>query len=30
MLFDGDDASMNFNFYNKAGAIQTKIISLKL
>ena len=24
MLFDGDDASMNFNFYNKAGAIQTK------
>ena len=28
ILFDGDDASMNFNFYNKAGAIQ--IISLKL
>ena len=24
MLFDGDDASMNFNFYNKAGVIQTK------
>ncbi|MDE6162132.1 MAG: YidC/Oxa1 family insertase periplasmic-domain containing protein, partial [Bacteroides sp.] len=24
ILFDGDDASMNFNFYNKAGAIQTK------
>ena len=24
MLFDGDDASMNFNFYNKEGAIQTK------
>lgn len=24
VLFDGDDASMNFNFYNKQGAIQTK------
>ena len=24
ILFDGDDASMNFNFYNKQGAIQTK------
>ena len=24
VLFDGDDASMNFNFYNKEGAIQTK------
>lgn len=24
MLFDGDDASMNFNFYNKAGVIPTK------
>ncbi|MDE6985610.1 MAG: YidC/Oxa1 family insertase periplasmic-domain containing protein, partial [Bacteroides acidifaciens] len=24
MLFDGDDASMNFNFYNKEGAIQKK------
>lgn len=24
MLFEGDDASMNFNFYNKEGAIQTK------
>lgn len=24
VLFDGDDASMSFNFYNKQGAIQTK------
>ena len=24
VLFDGDDASLNFNFYNKQGAIQTK------
>lgn len=24
VLFNGDDASMNFNFYNKEGAIQTK------
>ncbi len=24
MLFDGDDASMNFQLYNKQGAIQTK------
>ncbi|MDD3037228.1 membrane protein insertase YidC [Bacteroides sp.] len=24
VLFNGDDASMNFNFYNKQGAIQTK------
>ena len=24
VLFDGNDASMNFNFYNKQGAIQTK------
>ncbi len=24
MLFEGDDATMNFNFYNKEGAIQTK------
>ena len=24
VLFDGDDATMSFNFYNKQGAIQTK------
>ena len=30
MLFDGDDASMNFNFYNKAGAIQTKDYSAEM
>lgn len=24
LLFNGDDATMNFNFYNKQGAIQTK------
>ncbi len=24
VLFDADDAAMNFNFYNKQGAIQTK------
>lgn len=24
VLFNGEDASMNFNFYNKEGAIQTK------
>lgn len=24
VLFNGDDASMNFNFYNKEGALQTK------
>ena len=24
VLFNGSDASMNFNFYNKKGALQTK------